>query len=678
MKKIVSLQANYQKVMLSIFKKKPKTGYPRSFAKRLTWRIMLRMLIIMGIPTFLVFWMGYMMVYTSVALVTNRIVKGEYEEIRRITSDLYVASVNNAPVIEDCLDQPDKMVDIMERMLKNNPYIHSCGLSFVESYYPKKGRWFCPFAVRVDSATIETHVLGNAQQDYLSEAWFKDALARNKGSWGRSYIDTINHDAPMISYTMPIHDKHDRTVAILGVDMSLEWLNQKVQLFNKYRNKSNNDSTVVQADEEWDPEYNVYYFMVDSTGTFLIHPDQKRILKDKLLPHVGDDPEKTTQDILGLHTGNDAEFILDGQEVYISYKPVKYTDWTLALVIPSLIVDIFGYVIGGFMIIIILFGLLVVYFIGRRVIKKAANPLRQLADSANQVAKGNFDTSLPPLKSHDEIHLLRDSFEQMQRSLTQYVEELKSTTAQKASIESELKIAHNIQMSMLPKTFPPYPERNDIDIFGQLTPAKAVGGDLFDFYIHDEKLFFCIGDVSGKGVPASLVMAVIRSLFRNVSAHVYEPHLIVGALNESMSENNELNMFATLFVGVLDLATGHLDYCNAGHDAPLLIGQGVGPLPCDPNLPVGVMPDWQFTQQQVNLAPQTTIFLFTDGLNEAENILHAQFGDDRIISLAETLLNRGQNQPSTLIQLMTDAVHDFVGQAEQSDDLTMLAIQYKR
>ncbi len=664
--------------MLSIFKKKPKTGYPRSFAKRLTWRIMLRMLIIMGIPTFLVFWMGYGMVYGGAAIVANRIVKGEYEEIRRITSDLYVASVNNAPVIEDCLDQPDKMVGIMERMLKNNPYMRSCGISFVENYYPKKGRWFCPFAVRIDSTTIETHVLGNAKQDYLSEAWFKQALARNEGSWGRGYIDTIHHDTPMISYTMPIHDKRDSTVAILGVDLSLEWLNQKVQLFSKNSNKSNNDSTSAQENEDWSAEYRMYYFMVDSTGTFLIHPDKKRILKDKFQTYVGDDPENTAQNILDLHTGNDSEFMLDGEEVYISYKPLKYTDWTLALAIPSLIVDILGYVIGGFMIVIILFGLLVVYFIGRRVIKKAANPLRQLADSANQVAKGNFDTSLPPLKSHDEIHLLRDSFEQMQHSLTQYVEELKTTTSQKASIESELKIAHGIQMSMLPKTFPPYPERDDIDIFGQLTPAKAVGGDLFDFYIHDEKLFFCIGDVSGKGVPASLVMAVIRSLFRNVSAHVNEPHLIVGALNESMSENNELNMFATLFVGVLDLATGHLDYCNAGHDSPLLIGQGVGSLPCDPNLPVGVMPDWQFTLQQVTLAPQTTIFLYTDGLNEAENILHAQFGDDRIISLAETLLNRGQNKPSTIIQLMTDAVHDFVGQAEQSDDLTMLAIQYKR
>ena len=666
--------------MISIFKKKPKTGYTRSFAKRLTWRIMLRMLIIMGIPTFLVFWMGYGIVYTGATIVSNRIVKGEYEEIRRITSDLYVASVNNAPVIEDCLDQPDKMVGIMERMLKNNPYMRSCGLSFVENYYPQKGRWFCPFAVRVDSATIETHVLGDAKQDYLKEAWFKQALARNEGSWGRGYIDTINHDTPMISYTLPIHDKRDSIVAILGVDLSLEWLNDKVQLNNRSRRKIDNDSTGVHADKEekWTANYSVYYFMVDSTGTFLLHPDQNRLLKEKLQTHVGEDPDSTAKDILGLHTGNDDEFMLDEEKAYISYKPVKYTDWSLALVIPSLIVEIFGYLIGGFMILMILFGLLVVYFFGRRVIKKASQPLKQLAESANEVAKGNFTTQLPLLKSHDEIHLLRDSFEQMQLSLTSYVEELKTTTSQKASIESELKIAHNIQMAMLPKIFPPYPERSDIDIFGQLTPAKAVGGDLFDFYIHDEKLFFCIGDVSGKGVPASLVMAVTRSLFRNVSAHESEPHLIARALNDSLAEGNEMNMFVTLFVGVLDLATGHLNYCNAGHDSPLLIGQDVATLPCDPNLPIGVMPDWQFTLQQVTLDSQTTIFLYTDGLNEAENILHAQFGDDRIISMAETLLRRGQNQPSTLIQLMTDAVHDFVGQAEQSDDLTMLAIQYKK
>jgi sigma-B regulation protein RsbU (phosphoserine phosphatase) len=266
----------------------------------------------------------------------------------------------------------------------------------------------------------------------------------------------------------------------------------------------------------------------------------------------------------------------------------------------------------------------------------------------------------------------------MQQSLSQYMEQLTKTTAEKATIESELNIAHTIQMSMLPKTFPPYPERNDVDIYGQVMPAKAVGGDLFDFYIRDEKLFFCIGDVSGKGVPASMFMAVSRSLFRNISAHVPEPHIIARALNDSMSEGNDMNMFVTMFVGVLNLQTGVLRYCNAGHDSPLLIGQGVGLLPCDANLPIGVMPDWEFTVQEAVIAPQTTIFLFTDGLNEAENEYHQQFGDEQIMTIAEEDLAKGMNQPMPLIQRMSAAVRFFAGTAEQSDDLTMLAIQYKK
>ena len=173
-------------------------------------------------------------------------------------------------------------------------------------------------------------------------------------------------------------------------------------------------------------------------------------------------------------------------------------------------------------------------------------------------------------------------------------------------------------------------------------------------------------------------MAVTRSLFRNVSAHEVKPHLIVKALNESLSENNDLYMFVTLFVGVLDLQTGLLRYCNAGHDSPLLIGRGVDVLPCDSNLPIGIQPDWEFTEQEVLIDRHTTIFLFTDGLNEAEDISHAQFGDQRIRGVAESLLVTGNHRPTTVVKKMNEAVHAFVGNAEQSDDLTMLAIQYKR
>ena len=669
--------------MLSIFKKKQKTAYPHSFAKRLTWRIMLRMLIFMGIPTALVFWFCYIMVYVGAVGICNRLVSGEHEEIRRITSDLYVASVNTAPVIEENLDRPEKIQEIIERMLRKNPYMRSCGISFVDNYYPKKGRRFCPFAVRVDSATIKTYVMDDTKHDYLTATWFKEALSRNEGYWGKAFIDSVNQERPLVSYYLPIHDKRDSTVAILRADLSLDWLNDKIQFFTSNKDSSSTKGVSVEIKQEkkeaWDPEYAAYYFLVDTTGTLLIHPDQTRVLSHNIKEYVTKDPNDAVSSILDRNSDEDEDLMFDNEHMLVTFLPVKYTDWCLGLVIPEFFVEIFAYIFGGIMTLIILIGMLAVYFFGRRTIKKSTKPLKQLAESANEVAKGNFDTPLPALESRDEIHQLRDSFEQMQHSLTKYVEELKSTTAQKASIESELKVAHNIQMSMLPKTFPPYPDREDIDIFGQLTPAKAVGGDLFDFYIRDEQLYFCIGDVSGKGVPASLFMAVTRSLFRNVSAHQSKPHLIMKALNDSLVESNEMNMFVTLFVGVLDLQTGLLRYCNAGHDAPLLIGlQRVGVLPCDSNLPIGVMADFDFSEQTILIDKYTTIFLFTDGLNEAENCHQKQFSDDRIMNVAQGLLGMGHHRPTQVVRHMTDAVHTFVGTAEQSDDLTMLAIQYKR
>jgi sigma-B regulation protein RsbU (phosphoserine phosphatase) len=252
------------------------------------------------------------------------------------------------------------------------------------------------------------------------------------------------------------------------------------------------------------------------------------------------------------------------------------------------------------------------------------------------------------------------------------VEELKDTATSKATIESELNIAHHIQMAMLPKTFPAFPHRDEIEIYGMLTPAKSVGGDLFDFFLRDDELFFCIGDVSGKGVPASLVMAVTRTLFRNVAASIESPHQIVEAMNVALCDGNDSNMFVTLFVGALHLRTGHLLYCNAGHDAPYLQDKL---LPCDPNLPVGIMPDWTFSEQEADIAPGSTVFLYTDGLTEAENARPEQFGRQRVIDIISSSIE-GAYSPQELIESMTAAVRQFVGETEQSDDLTMLAIKY--
>lgn len=251
------------------------------------------------------------------------------------------------------------------------------------------------------------------------------------------------------------------------------------------------------------------------------------------------------------------------------------------------------------------------------------------------------------------------------------MKELGEITAVKERMENELEIARGIQMSMIPKIFPPYPERGDIDIFASIVPAKEVGGDLFDFFIMDEKLYFCIGDVSGKGVPASLVMAVTRSLFRTLAAHEKSPGRIVTAMNESMSDMNESTMFVTFFCGVLDMKTGHLRYCNAGHNAPVLLNTAKTPLPVVSNVPLGIVAGTAFQEQETDLKYDDTLFLYTDGVTEAENAKHELFGEERMINALSDLKGSKAH-----LEEMQKAISDFVGDAPQSDDITMLFIHY--
>ena len=259
------------------------------------------------------------------------------------------------------------------------------------------------------------------------------------------------------------------------------------------------------------------------------------------------------------------------------------------------------------------------------------------------------------------------------------IHKLNAAKQEQEIVKNELHIARSIQMAMLPKSFPPYPDHEDITIYGQLTPAKEVGGDLFDFYFRDDKLFFCIGDVSGKGIPASLVMSVTKASFRTISAHESQPECIVSHINDTIAEENETNMFVTMFVGALNLKTGHISYCNAGHDAPLLIsedGKRLELLKVESNLPVGVMKGWEYKSQENTIDSGTTIFLYTDGLTEAEDKDHGQFGEERMMNIARKIYADGKNTPKELIKQMVKAVRSFVGGAEQSDDLTLMAIQY--
>ena len=252
---------------------------------------------------------------------------------------------------------------------------------------------------------------------------------------------------------------------------------------------------------------------------------------------------------------------------------------------------------------------------------------------------------------------------------------LQATQMEQKRIEGELHIAREIQTQMLPQKNSV--TRDDVDVFGSLVPAREVGGDLFDFFLRDEKFFFCIGDVSGKGVPSAMVMAVTHSLFRSASAHENNPARMMQVINETSCHGNEANMFVTLFIGVLDLPTGRLHYCNAGHDKPIIVNSQqstVNSLDAKPNLPVGVFTDVKYVEHEHVLTSGSTLFLYTDGLTEARNGQRQFFGLERVKEVLCSVAS--ESKPQVLLQTMTDAVNQFVEDAEQSDDLTMLVIHY--
>ena len=633
----------------------------RSFASRLSLWVILTVAIILVVTAAVANLFVRDGILREEQLRATSALENAEEHINKVFIAVETAVKNHTNEIKKNVNAPhEEMYRITREMLETNPMIVGSAIAFEPNYYPEEGRYFSPYSYRTENGEILSKQSGTATYDYPTMEWFQTPKQLKKGHWSEPYCDTGGGEITMTTYSYPLMDDEGKVYAIVTADVSLDWLSQMMDSL-KYYDQS-------------------YCFILSRDGTYLAHPIKKTVLSETIF----DAAKKLKSDDLAqighemVEGKNDMKRFRSphlGQS-FIFYKPVTRTGWSMAIVCSAEEFFHNATQAGIIVAVIILIMLILLAIILRVGVRRLTKPLVQFTNAVNEVAYGKLDAELPKIKSKDEMLRLYNSFRKMQKSLTFQMDELKQVNEQKGRIERELQIASNIQKSMLPKIFPPYPERDDIDIYGQQTPAKAVGGDLFDFYIRDEKLFFCIGDVSGKGIPASLVMAVARSLFRTLSMHEPHPDRIITQMNDRMSEDNELNMFVTLFIGVLDLPTGRLRYCNAGHNAPLLLNQADNLkqkvfLPCDSNLPIGIMGGWKFTQQETNIVPGTTIFLYTDGLTEAENIEHELFGEERMINAVPFALDSKE-----IIERVTEAVQAFTGDAEQSDDLTMLTICY--
>ncbi|MBR7066599.1 MAG: SpoIIE family protein phosphatase [Prevotella sp.] len=309
-------------------------------------------------------------------------------------------------------------------------------------------------------------------------------------------------------------------------------------------------------------------------------------------------------------------------------------------------------------------------------IYQMVKPLKLFADSAVSIAEGKLDTPLPEIHSQDELLLLRNSFEYMQASLMQHIEDLKTSTAKQQQLRSELIIAHDIQMGMIPTIFP---ERDDLDLFASMTPAKEVGGDLYDFIIEKDELFFIIGDVAGKGVPASLYMAVTSTLFRNLAGNYQSVANIVREMNHAIASTNDSMIFVTAFVGVLDLKTHHLTYCNAAHNAPALLSAdgSCRLLDAEANLPIGIEDHFNYEEQSVPFPENSSLLLYTDGLTEA--MYKAADGSRKLFGEERVLHDLEKNKNASAIEVvdyLKQHVTVFADGTEQGDDLTLMFFRH--
>ena len=534
-------------------------------------------------------------------------------EIQNILTAVEVAMKNHAWEAEQMLALPDSMYSVARRLAEQNDQIVGTGISFMPNFYPKMGRWFEPYVKAEKGKAAVMSQLGSETHDYTQMDFYTMTMKSGEPYWSEPYLDSDGAHAMVTTYAYPLRDKTGKVVAIMGADVSLDWLEK-----------------LINASHIYPSSYNM---MISRTGQLMVCPVESLVMRQNIQEATAGMKDTTMQSInremLAGRSGQTVVTDDNGEKNYVFYSPIKgATGWSMAVVCSDKEIYYGLRQVGFNLLLLMLFGLALMAYIIARAIR-------------------NF-------------------------------KRLQAVNAEKERIGSELRIANGIQMGMLPKIFPPYPDRDDMDIYGSLVPAKEVGGDLYDFYIRDEKLFFCIGDVSGKGVPASLVMAVTRSLFRTVSAHEDNPSNIVMKLNEAMTEMNESCMFVTLFVGALDLSTGRLHYCNAGHCPPLLIGNELTLLPVDTNIPVGFLAEWQYTSQQIMLPPQTSIFLYTDGLTEARNAEKEMFGKQRMNDVIRKAIEEGKTAPEQTIRMMAEAKNRFVNGNEQSDDLTMLAIRYNK
>lgn len=570
---------------------------------------------------------------------------------------------NIAFSLEDATLSREEVLELNKRVLANNPEIYGMAIAFEPYFLETNKLYFAPYYFR-SGGRISFSMLGSPSYRYFYMDWYQMPKELGKAVWTEPYHDSGGGRALMTTYSVPFYRTVDGQKVFAGVitaDISLDWLESMLKKISIYDTG--------------------YAFLLSRHGTLIAHADKELVMNETIFTLAEEIKSPQLRSIGRQMLAGESAFVslndvLDESERYLFYTALHYGGWSLGVTFPKaeMMADITS--LSNIMALIGMAGFLLLASLVITIARRITHPLTKLTDSALEIAAGNLDVKLPEITSSDEVGDLANSFDFMQTSLKEYINNLTSTTAAKERIESELRIASEIQMGILPKLFPAFPERKEFEVYASIEPAKEVGGDLYDFFfVDDEHFCFLLGDVSGKGVPAAFFMAVTKTLLKVVFEKGLDPGEVLSKVNADLAAENESCMFVTLFVAIMNINTGHIRYANAGHNPPVFV-PCEGPPEWIPPLgdPVaGIMDGMEYTTKTMDMKPGDIIFIYTDGVTEAMNPDQKLYSEERLMNL----ITKSELRTSPeLVKEIDDSIKVFTKGAEQSDDITMLAMQF--
>ncbi len=566
--------------------------------------------------------------------------------------------------LENSSYDENELLQTLYTIVEKNPEIYGAGIAFEPYTFKKKEKFFAPYFYRESSSLISFKYLDKLY-NYFFWDWYQIPKEVGLPEWIEPYFGE-GGGILMSSYAVPFYKKINNQRQFAGVvviDISLEHLRDIVSSINILNSG--------------------YGFLISKNGTFVTHPKKELIMNETIFSVAEERGDMMLREVgrqmirgeSGVSPGQ-VKSAVTGKPCWLSYVPIKSNGWSLGVLFPldELMEDITS--LNKLVILLGLAGLALLAVAVVFIARSMTGPLRKMADAAEHIGKGDLEVNLPHVTSGDEVGRLTEAFNAMKVSLKDYIQELTDTTASKERIERELKIASNIQMGILPKDFPPFPERKDFDIFAAIKPAKEVGGDFYDFFLIDEDhLCFVIGDASGKGVPAALFMAFTKTLIKAKASLDLSAGELLTYVSRELCSGNPTNMFITIFCGILNVRTGEVFYANGGHNPPLMIRKtaDITFLDGEAELVAGIMEDVVYSTRSIILTPGDVVFLYTDGVTEAMNNNGELFSDNRLKELTATCKGKTINE---IVQCVMESIDSFAEGAPQSDDITILVVEY--